>query len=103
MTSAGIPPGDAYNATCHLALCISIVEKDSQADPERRRRQAQFYGDQALAMLHAAVAKGYKDAAHMKKDKDLVPLRQRDDFKKLLAELEGKAKVSEAKPEQTGK
>ena len=31
---------------------------------------------------------GYKDAAHMKKDSDLDPLRAREDFKKLLAELE---------------
>ena len=30
---------------------------------------------------------GYQDAAHMAKDTDLDPLRSRDDFKKLLAEL----------------
>jgi hypothetical protein len=28
----------------------------------------------------------------MKKDTDLDPLRQRDDFRKLVAELEGKGK-----------
>lgn len=39
-------------------------------------------------MLKAAVAKGYKDAAHMKKDPDLDPLRGREDFKELLAEAE---------------
>jgi hypothetical protein len=42
-----------------------------------------------LVVLRDAVAKGYKDAARMKEDKDLAPLRDRDDFKKLLAELEG--------------
>ena len=31
---------------------------------------------------------GYKDAAQMKKDTDLDPLREREDFKKLQAELE---------------
>ncbi len=35
-----------------------------------------------------AVAAGYKDAAHIKQDKDLGALRERDDFKALLAELE---------------
>jgi len=55
----------------------------------------QFYADQAMAMLRDAVAKGFKDAAHMKKDTDLDPLRQREDFQKLLAELEAKAKTSE--------
>ena len=39
-------------------------------------------------MLRTAVAKGYKDAAHMKKDADLDPLRQRDDFRQRLREVE---------------
>jgi hypothetical protein len=33
------------------------------------------------------VAAGYKDAAHLKQDHDLDALREREDFKKLLAEL----------------
>ena len=43
-------------------------------------------------MLRQAIAKGYKDAAHMKEDKDLDPLRSHPDFQKLLRELEAKAK-----------
>jgi len=35
---------------------------------------------------------GYKDVAHMKKDTDLGPLRQREDFRKLVAELDGTGK-----------
>jgi hypothetical protein len=42
--------------------------------------------------LRQAVAKGYKDAAHLKKDPDLDPLRGRGDFQKLLAEVEAAAK-----------
>jgi len=45
-----------------------------------------------MKLLRDAVSKGYKDAAHMKKDTDLDPLRQRDDCRKLIAELEGKGK-----------
>ncbi len=44
-----------------------------------------------MKMLREAVSKGYKDVAQMKKDTDLDPLRQREDFQKLVAELEGKA------------
>ena len=40
-----------------------------------------------MAWLKQAVAAGYKDAAHMERDKDLDALRDREDFKKLLAEL----------------
>ena len=48
----------------------------------------QEYADRALELLRKAVKAGYKDAAHMKKDTDLDPLRERDDCKKLLSELE---------------
>jgi hypothetical protein len=51
-----------------------------------------FYGDQSLAMLRTAIAKGYKDAARIRRDKGLNALRQCEDFKKLLAELEAKQK-----------
>ena len=84
------PPGELYNAACCMSLCIPIVEKDDQLDASKRQAAVQFYGDQAMKMLRDAVAKGFKDADHMKKDPFLAPLRQRDDFKKLLAELEGK-------------
>ena len=35
-----------------------------------------------------ALTAGYKDAAHLKKENDLNSLHNRDDFKKLVAELE---------------
>jgi hypothetical protein len=52
-----------------------------------------------MAWLTQAVAAGYKDADHMKKDKDLDALRDREEFKKLLAELE-MAKKAEKAPAQ---
>jgi hypothetical protein len=35
---------------------------------------------------------GYKDLGNMKKQNELDPIRSREDFKKLMAELEAKAK-----------
>jgi hypothetical protein len=35
-----------------------------------------------------AASKGFKDAEHMKKDNDLAPLRERQDFQKIVRELE---------------
>jgi serine/threonine protein kinase len=81
---------DAYEAAWTLAQCIAIVEKDDRLDAPKRRAEMQFYADQAMAMLLGAVAKGYKDIEHMKKNKDLDLLREREDFKKLVAELEAK-------------
>jgi serine/threonine protein kinase/tetratricopeptide (TPR) repeat protein len=85
-------PADAYNAACALSQCVAIVSKHNKLDDKQRKEAAQFYGDAAMKLLHEAVSKGYKDAAHMKKDTDLDPLRQREDFKKLVADLEGKGK-----------
>ena len=45
-----------------------------------------------MKLFRDAVTKGYKDVPHMKKDTDLGPLRQREDFQKLIAELEEKGK-----------
>jgi tetratricopeptide (TPR) repeat protein len=81
-------PGDAYGAACALAGCIPIIQRNEKTSREDRDKQAAFYGDEAMAMLRDAVTKGLKNAAHMKQDKDLDPLRGRADFKKLLAELE---------------
>jgi hypothetical protein len=86
------PPADAYDAACYLSLCVPIVAKHDKLDATQRKEAAQFYGDAAMKLLRDAVSKGYKDVAHMKKDTDLDPLRQRDDFQKLVAELEGKGK-----------
>ena len=85
-------PAYAYNAACFLSLCVPIVAKHDGLDATQREEAAQFYGDAAMKLLRDAVSKGYKDVAHMKKDTDLDPLRPRDDFQKLIAELEGKGK-----------
>ena len=45
-----------------------------------------------MELPHQAVQAGFKDAAHVKKDSDLDPLRDREDFKKLIAELEAKVR-----------
>jgi hypothetical protein len=50
-------------------------------------RLAQEEADRALAWLTKAVAAGWMDAALTRKDPDLDFLRDREDFKNLLAEL----------------
>lgn len=68
-----------YNAACILALASG---RSPGAAGEAAR-----YADRAMALLTRAVKASFKDAAHMKQDPDLVALCDRDDFKKLLAEL----------------
>jgi hypothetical protein len=68
------------------------VAKHDKLDDKQRKEAAQFYADAAMKMLRDAVRKGYKDVPHMKKDTKLDPLRRREDFQKLVADLEGKGK-----------
>ncbi len=68
-----------YNFACVYAVASGKIAGKKQE-----------YADRAMELLHIAVKAGYKDAAHMKKDTDLDPLREREDFKKLIAELETK-------------
>jgi serine/threonine-protein kinase len=84
------PPGNAYDAACALARCVPIVEKAEKLDSAKRQAAIDFYCDQAMTMLRAAVAKGYKDIEHLKKDDDLKALRERADYQKLVKELEEK-------------
>jgi hypothetical protein len=82
------PAGDAYKAAGFLARCIPLASKDAKLPQARRQELTKSYGDRAVQALRQAAAHGYQDAAHMKKDTDLDPLRGRNDFKALLAELE---------------
>jgi eukaryotic-like serine/threonine-protein kinase len=86
------PAIDSYYAASFLCYSLTLTEKDSQLAQQRRQELAQNYTDRALALLQHAVARGFKDAARMKQDPNLKPLRAREEFRKLLADLEGKSK-----------
>jgi serine/threonine protein kinase/tetratricopeptide (TPR) repeat protein len=81
-------PAYAYKAAGFFSRCIPLAEKDAKLPEAKRKDLAKSYADRAVEALRQAVAKGYKDADHLKKDPDLDPLRERDDFRQLLAELE---------------
>jgi tetratricopeptide (TPR) repeat protein len=82
------PPDEAFDAARSLSLCIPIVQRNEKASRDEREKQAAIFGDEAMGMLREAVGSGFNDAARFKQDKDLDPLRGREDFKKLLAELD---------------
>jgi hypothetical protein len=69
-----------YNIACLHALMIP------QSDDGTKQTGL------AMEWLQKAVAAGYTDIATLSKDKDLDALRGREDFKKLVTDLEGKLK-----------
>jgi hypothetical protein len=81
-------PGHLYDAACVYALCMPLADK-AEAKEKRAAR--------AVELLRQALAKGLKDAAQLKKDTDLDALRERDDFKKFLMEVEAAARPKKTK------
>ncbi|HLW68858.1 MAG TPA: tetratricopeptide repeat protein, partial [Gemmataceae bacterium] len=75
--------GQWYYFACFYAVA-SLQDKSKKLE----------YADRAMELLRKAVSAGYNDVVKMKDDDDLAALRDRDDFKKLLAELEAKQKES---------
>ena len=74
-----------YNAAAWRSVAAAAIKSTSGADAPRL---ANVEADRGMARLNQAVAAGYRDVARIKIDHDLDALRDREDFKKLLAELE---------------
>jgi serine/threonine protein kinase/tetratricopeptide (TPR) repeat protein len=87
-----LPGGSLYKLAGVCALA-SAAAKGADAP-----RLAEQYAARAVELLRQAAARGYKDAAGMKNDRDLDALRDRADWQKLLAELEAKSQ-SRRRPE----
>jgi serine/threonine protein kinase len=67
--------GDLYDAACAFSLTIPLAKAE----------QKSALAAEAVQTLNQAIAAGWKDAAHTARDPDLIPLRDRADFRRLLA------------------
>jgi len=68
-----------YNFACVYALASGSVVLEKQQ-----------YADRAMVLLGQCKDSQFMNARHVTQDTDLDPLRDRDDFKKLIAELDAK-------------
>jgi hypothetical protein len=73
-----------------LAKCVTLARADTALPADARAKAATAYGEQALGLLRRAGAGGFKDAAALKDNPALEPLRTdaefRAAFNKLLAD-----------------
>jgi len=95
--------GSLYNAAVVRAGTAAIVRKDPKIPAADATRLATEETDRAMAWLKQAVAAGYNNAAHVAKYKDLDSLRDREDFKKLLLQLEAKQKEAGVRNQESEK
>jgi hypothetical protein len=75
------------------AAVLSAREKSASA-----ALQADVDAGRAMALLKQAVEAGFKDEQRLNKDHELDCLRTRQDFKKLIAELQRVKTSGKAKP-----
>jgi serine/threonine-protein kinase len=89
------PAKDAYTAGSLFAQCSLAAKSDASLPQTRRAELALGYENRAITLLRQAISQGYSETSEIKKSKDLDPLRGREDFNKLLADLESKASKDE--------
>ncbi len=70
-------PEDLYDVARALSLTVPLTSGESRL----------ALAAQAVAMLEQAVAAGWRDAVRTDRDPDFAPLRDRDDFRRLVARL----------------
>jgi eukaryotic-like serine/threonine-protein kinase len=80
--------GSLYNAACYRAVTARIVRATGPSATSTKLADAE--ADLAMAWLRQAVAAGYKKVAALKTDTDLDALRDRADFRTLMAGLKSK-------------
>jgi tetratricopeptide (TPR) repeat protein len=83
-------PDDAnelFDAARELCLCAEGIAKGKKGPDADEQAQRRRYLDEAMDVLRQALARGLKGAREVRQDSDLKLLRDRADFKELLAEM----------------
>jgi eukaryotic-like serine/threonine-protein kinase len=81
-----------YNrAAMLIAQCVPLAKMDENASDEQRATQVAEYASEVTELFRKAIERGYADWKDLKTNPTLDPLRDLDDFRRLMAELESKA------------
>jgi serine/threonine protein kinase len=90
--SKGLKAPEIYELACVFSVSARVAGKDPLLSLSEREQLAEKYAARAVAMLHCAAQVGYRDTEQLNKDTDLDALRRREDFKRLIADLEANRK-----------
>jgi tetratricopeptide (TPR) repeat protein len=92
--SDGLTNVNLYNLACLWSRSSAAAGRDDRLSAADRARLKAHHAERAMDFLKKAVTMGHRSPALMRMDHDLDALRDRDDFRKLLAELEALEQVS---------
>jgi hypothetical protein len=78
-----------YDLACHLALASTLPGEEAKPS----------VADQAVWFLRCSVASGFDNFQKIRTDPALEPLRNREDFQKLVQDLEARSPRRKDAPE----
>jgi tetratricopeptide (TPR) repeat protein len=90
----GLTNVNVYDLACLCSLASTAAGRDDRLSPAERARLKAHHAERAMDLLKRAVGMGYRHPAYMRADHDLDALRDRDDFRKLIANLETEQNAS---------
>jgi serine/threonine protein kinase/tetratricopeptide (TPR) repeat protein len=88
----GVGQVNYYNIACVFAVSSAAAENDGKLAPADRTRLKAQYADRAMEFLRQAVALGYQEIPQLNGDPELASLRSREDFQKLVRDVERKSR-----------
>jgi serine/threonine protein kinase len=91
----GLTNVNVYDLACLCSRSSAVAGRDDRLSPAERACLKAHHAERAMELLRKAMAMGYRHPAAMRADHDLDALRDRDDFRKLLADLETSQNASE--------
>jgi serine/threonine protein kinase len=94
--SAELDSPNIYNLACNLALCVPLIGaregslgvNDPEGLPKKHQLRRELYAARAVEALRKAVRAGFVNMEVLQSDPDLLAIRNRDDFDKLIKEIE---------------
>jgi eukaryotic-like serine/threonine-protein kinase len=78
---------ESFESVGFLCRCAQLCRADPAVPVTEREGLARTYADRAMDALRTAVRNGFRDAKLLQTAATYEPLRSRDDFRRLLAEL----------------
>jgi hypothetical protein len=95
--------GNHYDLACTFSQASAVTDRDGKLSPAERARLKAQYADRAMDFLQKAISQGWLFPHVLKTDPDFDTLRAREDFRKLLTELERKQKETGNRSQESQK
>jgi serine/threonine-protein kinase len=85
---------EAFESIGFLCRCVQLSRNDPSLAAAQREALARAYSDRAIDALRAAVRYGFRDAKLLKTAPVYQPLRARDDFQRIVRDVEAMSRAA---------